>query len=59
MEAEVRAQTDPANEQRAASLTSLSRSLSRAATGKPDANKDGDPEKRRRTSRTSGTSSTT
>ena len=44
MEADVRAQTDPANEQRAASLTSLSRSLSRAATGKPDANKDGDPE---------------
>ena len=44
MEAEVRAQTDPATEQRAASLTSLSRSLSRASTGKPDANKDGDPE---------------
>ena len=33
----------PANEQRASSLTSLSRALSRAATGQPDANKDGDP----------------
>ena len=45
IEADVRAQTDPANEQRAASLTSLSRALSSAATGKPDANKDGDPKK--------------
>ena len=43
IEDEVRAQTDPANEQRASSLTSLSRSLSQAATGKPDANRDGDP----------------
>ena len=43
VEADVRAQIDPATEQRAASLTSLSRALSRAATGKPDANKDGDP----------------
>ena len=39
VEAEVRAQIDPANEQRAASMTSLSRALSSAATGKPDANK--------------------
>ena len=45
IENDVRAQVDPANEQRAASLTSLSRSLSSAATGKPDANRDGDPEK--------------
>ena len=43
----LRAQIDPANEQRAASLTSLSRALSSAATGKPDANRDGDPEKAR------------
>ena len=43
MEADVRAQIDPATEQRAAGLTSLSRALSSAATGKPDANKDGDP----------------
>ena len=33
----VRAQLDPANEQRAASLTSLSRALSRAATGNQQA----------------------
>ena len=44
IESDVRARIDPATEQRAASLTSLSRSLSRAATGKPDANRDGDPE---------------
>ncbi len=43
VEAAVRAQIDPATEQRAAAMTSLSRALSRAATGKPDANKDGDP----------------
>jgi hypothetical protein len=43
----MRAQADPANEQRAASLTSLSRALSSAATGKPDANRDGDPEQAR------------
>ncbi len=41
IEDEVRAQIDPANEQRAASLASLSRALSRAATGRPDANRDG------------------
>ena len=45
IETDVRAQIDPANEQRAASLMSLSRALSSAATGKPDANKDGDPQK--------------
>src|SRR5207247_2662856 len=44
IENEVRAQTDPSNEQRASSLTALSRSLSQAATGKPDANRDGDPD---------------
>ncbi len=38
-----RSQLDPANEQRASSLASLSRSLSRAATGQPNANKDGNP----------------
>ena len=43
IENDVRAQVDPANEQRAASLTALSRSLSSAATGKPEANRDGDP----------------
>ena len=59
IETDVRAQVDPANEQRAASLTSLSRSLSSAATGKPDANRDGDPaEGAATTSRTSATSST-
>jgi hypothetical protein len=47
IEDEVRAQIDPANEQRAASLASLSRQLSRAATGSPEANKDGDPEETR------------
>ena len=47
IESDVRAQIDPANEQRAASLTSLSRALSSAATGKPDANREGDPEKAR------------
>jgi septal ring factor EnvC (AmiA/AmiB activator) len=44
IEDNVRAQIDPANEQRAASLASLSRALSRAATGSPEANKDGDPD---------------
>ena len=47
IETDVRAQVDPANEQRAASLTALSRALSSAATGKPDENRDGDPEKAR------------
>ena len=45
IETDVRAQVDPANEQRAASLTALSRALSSAATGKPEANPDGDPQK--------------
>ena len=40
----MRAQLDPANEQRAASIASLARSLSRAATGNPQANPGGDPE---------------
>ncbi len=44
VESDIRARIDPASEQRASSLTSLSRSLSRAATGNPDANRDGDPE---------------
>jgi hypothetical protein len=43
IEAALRAQLDPANEQRAASLGALSRGLSRAATGDPAANPDGDP----------------
>ena len=47
MESDVRARIGPASEQRASALTSLSRSLSRAATGSPDANRDGDPEKTR------------
>ena len=47
VETDLRAQIDPANEQRAASLTALSRSLSSAATGKPEANRDGDPAKAR------------
>ncbi|HKG19651.1 MAG TPA: hypothetical protein VKB00_07930, partial [Candidatus Limnocylindrales bacterium] len=43
VESDVRSQLDPANEQRASSLASLSRSLSRAATGQQNANKGGDP----------------
>ena len=43
VEASLQSQLDPGNEQRSSALTSLSRSLSRAASGKPDANKDGDP----------------
>ena len=43
VEDDVRAQLDPSNEQRAASIAALSRSLSRAATGNPQANPDGDP----------------
>ena len=43
VEEDVRAQLDPANEQRASALSSVSRALSRAATGQPNANKDGDP----------------
>lgn len=39
----VRSQLDPANEQRASALSSVSRALSRAATGQPSANKDGNP----------------
>ncbi|HVL53494.1 MAG TPA: hypothetical protein VM344_04485, partial [Vitreimonas sp.] len=44
LEGRVRAQLDPANEQRASALTSLSRSLSRTATGQQNANRDGDPD---------------
>ena len=44
IEAALRAQLDPANEQRAAALNALSRGLSRAATGNAQANPDGDPE---------------
>ncbi|HEY6058749.1 MAG TPA: hypothetical protein VIV06_12005, partial [Candidatus Limnocylindrales bacterium] len=40
VEASVRSQLDPALEQRASALASLSRSLSRAATGQPAANRD-------------------
>ncbi|HEV7809430.1 MAG TPA: hypothetical protein VGO64_02425, partial [Candidatus Limnocylindrales bacterium] len=43
VEASVHSQLDPGNEQRASSLTSLNRSLSRAASGRAEANKDGDP----------------
>ncbi|MFL5776327.1 MAG: hypothetical protein ACJ76W_08640, partial [Chloroflexota bacterium] len=43
VESDVRSQLDPANEQRASSIASLSRALSRLATGKPEANNDGDP----------------
>jgi hypothetical protein len=43
IEAALQAQLDPANEQRAAALSALSRGLSRAATGKSDANPSGDP----------------
>ncbi|MEO8273100.1 MAG: hypothetical protein ABI620_03455, partial [Chloroflexota bacterium] len=45
IEASLRAQLDPANEQRAAALSALSRGLSRAATGNAQANPDGDPKK--------------
>ena len=47
LEDEVRAQLDPSNEQRAASIASLSRSLSRAATSNPQANAGGDPHQAR------------
>ena len=43
VEASLHSQLDPSNEQRAAALTSLNRSLSRTASGNPNANKDGDP----------------
>ncbi|HEU5202746.1 MAG TPA: hypothetical protein VFU17_00475, partial [Candidatus Limnocylindrales bacterium] len=46
-ETRTRAQLDPANEQRASALTSLSRSLSRTATGQSEANPNGDPEETR------------
>ena len=42
-EAALRSELNPANEQRAAGLASLSRGLSRAATGQETANPDGDP----------------
>ncbi|HZC33719.1 MAG TPA: hypothetical protein VE640_10570, partial [Candidatus Bathyarchaeia archaeon] len=45
IESGVRAQIDPGTEQHAAAMTSLSRALSRATTGNPDANRDGDPNK--------------
>ncbi|MFH0750202.1 MAG: hypothetical protein V2B17_00025, partial [Chloroflexota bacterium] len=45
VEASVREQLDPSNEERAAALASLSRGLSRAATGDAKANPGGDPEK--------------
>jgi hypothetical protein len=44
VEASLRSQLNPANEQRAAALATLSRGLSRAATGNEQANPDGDPE---------------
>ena len=43
LEDAIRSQLNPANEQRAAAISSLSRSLSRAATGS-DSNPQGDPE---------------
>ncbi|TMC63578.1 MAG: hypothetical protein E6J17_04935, partial [Chloroflexi bacterium] len=43
VESDLRAQLDPATEQRASSLASVSRALSRAATGQPTANSAGDP----------------
>ena len=45
IEAALRSQLDPANEQRAAALSALSRGLSRAASGNAQANPDGDPKK--------------
>jgi hypothetical protein len=44
LEDAIRSRLDPANEQRAAAISSLSRSLSRAATGS-EGNPQGDPEK--------------
>ena len=59
VETDVRAQLDPANEQRASSLSSLSRVAVADRDRRPDANSDGDPEEaRRRTSRSWATSST-
>src|SRR4029079_13752365 len=43
IEAALRAQLDPANEQRAAGLSGLSRGLSRPSTGNAQANPDGNP----------------
>jgi hypothetical protein len=43
VEEALHSQLDAGNETKSASLTSLNRSLSRAASGKADANKDGDP----------------
>src|SRR4051794_15804775 len=43
IEGDVRAQLDPGNEQRAASLASLARSLSRTASGNSNKNSGGDP----------------
>ncbi|HUP54817.1 MAG TPA: hypothetical protein VM408_04865, partial [Methylomirabilota bacterium] len=47
VESEVRSRVDPSTEQRASAMASLARSLSRAASGNPEANRDGDPEKTR------------
>src|SRR4029079_15791951 len=43
IEAALRAQLDPANEERAAALSALSRGLSKASTGNASANLDGNP----------------
>ena len=43
IEDDLQASLDPSTEQKASALTSLSRSLSQAATGKQDANPTGDP----------------
>ena len=43
VEAAVNSQLDPGNEQRASTLTALNRALSRAASGRADANQNGDP----------------
>ncbi|HJP89789.1 MAG TPA: hypothetical protein VJ850_12205 [Candidatus Limnocylindrales bacterium] len=45
IEAALRSQLDPANEQRAAALSALSRGLSRAASGNPQANPEGKTDK--------------
>ncbi|HEX2626684.1 MAG TPA: hypothetical protein VHL56_07230, partial [Candidatus Limnocylindrales bacterium] len=45
IEAALRSQLDPANEQRAAALSALSRGLSRAASGNPQANPEGNTDK--------------
>jgi len=59
VEGELRAQIDPSTEQRAAALASLSRGLSNAAAGRPDANRPAIPPPRHRTSATWQPGSTT